>query len=117
MNNFIGKHYSKEYDCASFVSEWFKVRLGIELPDFRGGKMAQVRWLRNNFTPVDEATDNCIVYMRTITDKMHVGVYYNGYVYHNNGTGEVGTHGAVVATKLTVIKNNFYNIRFGKWSS
>lgn len=115
--NFIGKHYTQEYDCASFVAEWFKVRLGITLPDFRGGKLAQVRWLRNNFTPVDKPVDNCIVYMRTITDKMHVGVYYKGNVYHNNGSGKRGTHGAVVASRLSAIKANFNNIRFGVWSS
>jgi len=109
----IGKHYNYDnYNCAHFVSDWYKEKLNIEIPITNQFDMSFVRWLRKNFTEIDKPINNCLVVMK---DKKlnHIGVYSDYGVYHNYQVSN--KHGSVQHWPLGVVKRNFKKVTYWKW--
>lgn len=110
----IGKHYSINYNCAHFVSEWYKDKLNIEIPNTGHFELSFVRWLRDNFTQVDKPVENCMV--RMVKNKVsHIGVYADDGVYHNYKPVTV-SNGAVVHWPLGVTQRNYDEVSYWLWS-
>ena len=109
----VGKHYSDDYNCAHFVSEWYREKLNIVIPTNNQFELSFVRWLRHNFKQIDKPVENCLVSMKK--DKMsHVGVYADNGVYHNFKPGH--RNGAVVHWTVGVVKRNFEKVTYWVWS-
>lgn len=109
----IGKHYSVSYNCASFVSDWYKEKLNIEIPTEGQFELAFVRWLRNNFVQIDKPEENCLVRMKQ-HNVSHVGVYADNGVYHNYKPRS--SYGAVIHVPLGVVQRSYNEVTYWKWS-
>lgn len=110
----IGKHYSlTQYNCAHFLAEWYKVKLDIEIPVFNEFEMSFLRWMRHNFKQVQNAEENCLVYMHR-NHETHIGVYADYGVYHNYKPERA--HGAVVHWPLGVVLRNYEKVTYWVWS-
>jgi hypothetical protein len=109
----IGKHYSVDYNCAHFVSEWYKEKLNIEIPTEGQFEMAFIRWLRNNFKKIDKPVENCLVRMKNGKEN-HIGVYADYGVYHNHKPQF--SHGSVVHWTVGVTKRNYTEVSYWLWS-
>jgi hypothetical protein len=110
----IGKHYSYDtYNCAHFFAEWYREKLGIEIPVHNQFELAFVMWLKRNFTQSEKPVENCLVSMkqRKLT---HVGVYADNGVYHNYKPAR--SKGAVVHWPLGVVKRNYDEVTYWVWS-
>lgn len=110
----IGKHYSKEhYNCAHFVSEWYKEKLGIEIPDNDVFSLSFAKWMRSNFNQVPTPVNNALVLMKTVNG-LHVGIYSDYGVYHNYQTRN--KHGSVVHWDIGVINRHYQEVTYWVWS-
>lgn len=109
----IGKHYNTNYNCAHFVSEWYKEKLNITIPNEGHFELSFVRWLRNNFKQVVSPVDNCMVRMKK-HGVSHIGVYADNGVYHNYKPRV--SHGAVVHWPLGVVQRNYDEVTYWVWS-
>jgi len=110
----VGKHYDiKNYHCAHFVAQWYRDRLGIDIPVSHAFETSFVVWMRRHFTPIQTPVSDCLVLM-TKAGERHVGVYADYGVYHNYKAGNA--LGAVVHWDLGVIKRNYDEVSFWLWS-
>lgn len=113
--NRVGQHYIKDgYNCANFVSDWYRERLGVEIPVINEFSRSFLVWMRRNFTDVSVPFDNCLVLMVNGDDSYHVGVYHDGGVWHNFKPS-VG-HGSVCKWTLGSVKAYYKRVSFHKWS-
>ena len=111
----IGKHYKKQsYNCAHFVSQWYKERLDIEIPVLNEFSRSFVIWLRKHFEPIPLPEDNCLVLMVNADGSYHIGVYYDLGVHHNFKPS-IG-HGAVCKWALSAVNTYYTKVSFHKWS-
>ena len=111
----IGRHYDREnYNCAHFVADWFKSRLGIEIPTGNVWELSFAIWLRKHFTEISKPEENCIVLMDLHSGSRHIGVYYNFGVYHNYQAGFA--YGSVVHWSTGQIKRTYKKVTYWKWS-
>lgn len=111
----IGRHYRKDsYNCAHFVADWYREKLGIEIPTGNVWEMSFIIWLRRNFKQISKPTNNCLVVMECYGTR-HIGVYADYGVYHNYRVGE--HHGSVVQWTLGQIKRNYHEVTYWLWSS
>lgn len=111
----VGKHYVKDrYNCANFVSEWYRDKLGIEIPVINEFSRSFLVWMRRNFTDITTPENNCLVLMITNEGTYHVGVYESGGVWHNFRPSR--GHGAVCKWTLGSIKAHYKRVSFHKWS-
>ncbi len=109
----IGNHYSINYNCAHFVSDWYKEKLNIEIPTEGQFDVSFVRWLRHNFVQVDSPVENCLVRMKN-NGMSHIGVYADNGVYHNYKPKS--SHGAVVHWPLGVTQRSYDEVSYWIWS-
>lgn len=110
----IGKHYSEtDYHCAHFLAEWYKEKLGIDVPIIDEFDLSFLRWMRKHFTQVKLPVENCLVKMDK-TGLIHVGVYADYGVYHNYKSGKA--NGAVVHWDTGVVKRNYEKVTYWIWS-
>jgi cell wall-associated NlpC family hydrolase len=110
----IGKHYSYEhYNCAHFFAEWYRQKLGIEIPVTDQFELSFILWLRRHFKQIDKPVEHCLVYMKQ-RNLTHVGVYADNGVYHNFKPARA--KGSVVHWPLGVIQRNYEKVSFWQWS-
>lgn len=110
----IGKHYrEKDYHCAHFLAEWYRVKLGIEIPIVDEFEISFVRWLRRHFIQVSAPVDNCLVNMMSHGVR-HVGVYAEYGVYHNYRANN--KHGSVIHWDIGVVNRNYEEVTYWIWS-
>lgn len=109
----IGRHYRDDYNCGHFVSDFYREKLGIEIPTDNQFDISFVRWLRHNFKQVDKPVENCLVRMNNRRCN-HIGVYADYGVYHNYKANN--KHGAVVHWTLGVVKRNYEKVTYWIWS-
>lgn len=112
----IGKHYSySDYNCAHFVSEWFLVNKGIEIPVINEFGMSFLVWMRRHFTEIKNPKNGCLVYMQLYDDKKHVGVYNDGYVIHNY-KASIRSCGAVCKVTTGQVEREYKKVSYWQWS-
>ncbi len=110
----IGKHYDyHNYNCAHFVAEWYREKLGINIPDGSVFELSFSRWMARHFVEISQPVENCLVTMKQHRDA-HVGVYADYGVYHNHKIGNRA--GSVVHWPLSVTQRNYKEVRFWQWS-
>lgn len=110
----IGIHYERDnYNCAHFFADWYREKLGIEIPVINEFSLSFMRWLRHNFTESKNPVDHCLVYM-VENKSAHVGVFYNHEVYHNYKPFRA--KGSVVKWPLGVVKRNYKEVSYWVWS-
>lgn len=109
----IGKHYSNDYHCAHFVSEWYREKLNIVIPVDNCFELSFVRWLRHNFTQVSRPVEKCLVRMR-LNKESHVGVYADNGVYHNYKPST--RKGAVVHWTVGATERTYDKVTYWIWS-
>lgn len=101
------REYDREhYNCSHVVAEYYRDRLGIELPS---GSPAEwglrfVKWMRARFTQSPHAVQDCLVLMRGKT--LHVGVYDDYMVMHGHTVGQV------IRTPVTLLKPLYQQITY-----
>lgn len=102
MNNLIGKPYDKEnYHCWHFIEEVLDVPT---LSDVHVDTAKDdVEKYKNVFAEILEPTNYCIVLLGV----SHIGIWYNGTIYHND------IHG-VRSETLRVIKMKYASIKYYK---
>lgn len=106
----IGKHYDYiHYNCAHFVAEWYKEKLGIVIPTTGVFELSFSLWMARHFKEIEHPVDNCLVTMKQRRDA-HVGVYADYGVYHNHKPGDRA--GSVVHWPLTAVQRNYNEVRF-----
>jgi hypothetical protein len=111
----IGKHYKKHgYNCADFVSEWYKKQLGIKIPVINEFDRSFLVWMRKNFTDIKSPEENCLVLMVNPTGGYHIGIYYDYFVYHNFKPGK--GYGSVCKWTIGSVKTYYSKVSFHKWS-
>lgn len=111
----VGKHYHKNgYNCANLVAEWYRDKLGIEIPVVNEFGRSFLVWMRKHFVPADRPTDHCLVLMVNLDNSYHVGVYYDYGVYHNFKPS-VGK-GSVCKWSLGSVESYYVKVSFHKWS-
>lgn len=113
--NLVGKHYVKNrYNCANFVSEWYKNHLGIEIPVVNEFSRSFVVWMRRNFVDISIPEDHCLVLMVNLDGSYHVGVYHDGGVWHN--FKPANRLGSVCKWTLGSVKTSYQKVSFHRWS-
>lgn len=113
----IGKTYVKDtYNCASFVAEWYRDKLSIDLPVTGGFEFTRqfVVWMRKHFTEIKQPENHCLVLMQTIMGEYHVGVWYDYSVWHN--VKPDNAQGGVCRWTLNAVKTNYQKVNFYQWS-
>lgn len=113
----IGKHYVKnEYNCASFVAEWYREHLDVDLPVSDGFEFTRrfVVWMRKHFTEITQPVPHCLVLMETMMGEYHVGIWYDYSIWHNAKPDNA--HGAVCRWTLNAVKTNYMRVSFYQWS-
>lgn len=111
----IGVNYRKHsYNCANFVSDWYKDKLGVEIPVVNEFGRSFVVWMRRHFSDVTNPTENDLVLMIQRDGSYHVGVYHNHGVIHNFKPHS--SHGSVCWDTLLAIKKNYREVTFHRWS-
>lgn len=111
----IGRHYKKHgYNCANFVSDWYKEKLGIDIPVVNEFGLSFVIWMRKNFTDVSQPENHCLVLMVNTDGSYHVGVYFDYGIYHNFKHGQ--RHGSVCKWTLGSVRAFYKRVSFHKWS-
>lgn len=111
----IGRHYRKHsYNCANFVSDWYKEKLNIEIPVVNEFDRSFVVWMRRNFMDVIQPQENDLVLMVCRSGEYHIGVYHNYGVIHNYKTAK--SHGSVCWDTLLAVKKNYQKVTFHRWS-
>ena len=112
--NGIGRHYQREhYNCAHFVADWYREKLGITIPTGNVWDLSFVYWLRRNFKQSPKPVENCMVVMTGLGTR-HIGVYADHGVYHNYQIGD--RPGAVVQWTVGQIKRNYNEVTYWIWS-
>lgn len=113
--NYIGRKYDKrEYNCAHFVSDWYRDNLNIIIPVENEFSLSFVVWMRRNFEPVKIPQDSDLVLMTTNDGSYHVGVWHKSGVVHNCGINN--KHGSVIKSTLGTIRSNYVKVSFHRWS-
>ena len=111
----IGTHYRRDgYNCANFVSDWYRDRLGITIPVVNEFGRSFLVWMRKNFTDISLPEDNCLVLMINLDGSYHVGVYHQGFVHHNFKPS-IGL-GSVSAWVMSSVTSYYSKVSFHKWS-
>lgn len=111
----VGTRYIKnEYNCADFVADWYREKLGVNIPVINEFSRSFVIWMRKNFADIDEPEDNCLVLMVNLDGSYHVGVYYDFGVWHNFKPS-IG-NGSVCKWTLGSVKHYYKKVSFHKWS-
>ena len=82
INTLIGKPYDKEaYHCWSFIEEV------LDVPTLKDVHVDtandDIEKYINRFTEIDKPVDYCLV----LIGKNHIGIWYNGGIYHNDKRG------------------------------
>ena len=114
MMDYIGRNYDpSDYNCAHFLADWYRDKLGIEIPTGSVWELSFAVWLRRHFTEIPEPVENCVVLMTTFGMR-HIGVYSRYGVYHNYRAGK--SHGSVVHWELGLVKRNYQQVSFWQWS-
>lgn len=111
----VGKHYTKHnYNCANFVSDWYRERLGIDIPVVNEFDRSFIVWMRKNFTGIKQPLNDCLVLMVNQDGSYHIGVYYDYGVYHNfkPSTGK----GSVCKWSLSSVRTYYKEVNFYRWS-
>lgn len=112
----IGKHYDREtYNCANLVAEWYKDNFGIEIPVDDAFDRRFAVWLMRHFTEIKKPEYGCVVVMVCPDYSRHIGVYVNGHVMHNY-RNDPSKYGSVIETPLLLIKQNYLEVSYHKWS-
>lgn len=115
MQTLIGKHYREGvYDCAHYVAEWYSTNCDIQIPVDGPFDLSFVRWLRKHFKPVKTPQNHDLVLMVNRGGGYHVGVFYNGRIYHNFKPA-IG-HGSVCDWSVLAVKSYYKKVVFGRWS-
>jgi hypothetical protein len=110
----IGKHYNyHEYNCAHFVAEWYKTKLGITIPTDGVFELSFAKWLRQNFTQIQAPVENALVLMNDVRFA-HIGIYHNNCVRHNWKPAR--GKGSVVQTPLGIVQRNYKKVTYWQWS-
>lgn len=81
-NSLIGKAYDKEtFHCWHFIEQVLQVPtlLNVHVDSAKDDVDKYI----DLFTEINEPTNNCIVLMGV----SHVGIWYNGGIYHNDTQG------------------------------
>lgn len=109
----IGRHYRRnDYNCAHFVADYYREKLGVEIPVINEFDRSFIKWMRQHFTQVEKPVENCLVYM--IQDKQsHIGVYADHGVYHNYKP--MASLGSVVHSQLGAIKRTYTQVSYWTW--
>lgn len=112
----IGRHYSKHsYNCAHFVSDWYREKLGITVPVINEFDRSFVVWMRKHFSEIPKPKDHALVLMTNSDGGYHVGIYCENGVFHNFSDGV--TSGAVCKWTLGTVINYYENrVRYYEWS-
>lgn len=111
----IGRSYRKHsYNCANFVSDWYKDKLDIDIPVINEFGRSFVVWMRRNFIDVTQPTENDLVLMVNRDGSYHIGVYHNYGVMHNFKTAT--SHGSVCWDTMNAIKKTYREVTFHRWS-
>ncbi|QGF20994.1 hypothetical protein PP409_gp28 [Vibrio phage Seahorse] len=113
--NLVGKHYSKKnYNCAHFVSDWYKEKLGIEVPVINEFGLSFVVWMKRHFNEITKPCEHCLVLMINLDGSYHIGVYHDLGVWHNFNPS-VGS-GSVVKWTLGSVNSYYKKVSFHEWS-
>lgn len=106
-------HYSKGYNCAHFVSDYY-AGLGIVIPVVNEFDTSFIVWMRRHFTRIDRPEEHALVLMVTDAGLYHVGVFHDWKVWHNYKP-PVGS-GSVIACELSAILRNYTKVSYWRWS-
>ena len=94
IDPFFNRVYDKsKYNCAHFVAEVWQHLTGDDIHDFLKGFLLPPReryvksGVRHNFEKLGKPTSPCIVLMRKPCLAPHVGLFYQGRVFHINEMG------------------------------
>ena len=102
LNSLIGKPYDKEnYHCYHLLSDT------LDVPSLKDvhvdTALGDIAKYKDMFIQIDNAVNMCIV----LIGKKHIGIYYNGGIFHND------THG-VRYEPLRVIKLRYRTFKYYK---
>lgn len=89
MDEFFKKEYnSKEYNCAHFVADLWEYITGDDIRHILNGFLlpAKDRFvsseIRHQFEKLEKPVNPCIVLMQRPRTAPHVGLWFNGKVFH-----------------------------------
>lgn len=94
MDQFFQKKYdAKNYNCAHFVSEFWERATGEDVTEHLEGLLLPVKdrvvrlQIRRSFQRLTAPISPCIVVMHRPKGAPHVGVWFDGKVFHLKETG------------------------------
>lgn len=116
----IGTLYDKDkWNCTHEVADWYK-RHGYEnavtpVSSDKWG-ITFIRWMRNNFTPIDLPEHGSLVVMRNkFEGGLHIGVWDNGMIHHCF-LPLTGGPGQTIRSPIHMVKLNHVILRYGKYN-